>query len=443
MTTTDPRVICDTIENWAAEYDGEPFHALLCDPPYELGFMGKSWDDTGVTYRPETWAMLADHLLPGAFGMAFASARGWHRLAVAIEDAGMILHPSIFGWLYGSGFPKATRIDTQVDEAAGAEREVVARARIDGRATGHAGGWKNSGSDVAMDTAPATDLARTWEGHRYGMQSMKPALEPIILFQKPYQGRPVDSITETGAGALNIEASRVRGQPRNPGFRNPDSVGMWGGRDNKLLVGYKSPPGRWPANVYLDAEAARRLDEMSGERQGCGGDVGSGDGHQGMFATSTITSKYQDIGGASRFFTQVGWQLEQADPVLYCAKASRKEREAGLSRKNGRKWSDGRQVEADHPKQRGRNVRANHHPTVKPIELCEWLARLLLPPDAYAPRRLLVPFAGSGSEMIGAWRVGWEVIVGIEMVAEYADIARARLDYWMDVGVQLALWSDT
>ncbi|HUW11898.1 MAG TPA: hypothetical protein VM537_19380, partial [Anaerolineae bacterium] len=101
------------------EWEGDQFHAMLCDPPYELGFMGKRWDGTGIAFQSETWAHLAQFLLPGAFGMAFSGSRTWHRLAVAIEDAGLIIHPSIFGWAYGSGFPKATRIDTQVDKRKG------------------------------------------------------------------------------------------------------------------------------------------------------------------------------------------------------------------------------------------------------------------------------------------------------------------------------------
>lgn len=130
-------------EEWAKQYQGELFHALLADPPYHLtsvvkrfggedaapaqfgkdgafarasaGFMGKQWDGGDVAFRPETWAAFLSVMYPGAFGMAFASSRGWHRLACAIEDGGAIIHPSIFGWNYSSGFPKATRVDTQID----------------------------------------------------------------------------------------------------------------------------------------------------------------------------------------------------------------------------------------------------------------------------------------------------------------------------------------
>jgi hypothetical protein len=117
---------------------------------------------------------------------------------------------------------------------------------------------------------------------------------------------------------------------------------------------------------------------------------------------------------ASRFFfnadfsLDVAEQLSQANAVFYASKAGTRERSAGLP-----------------PWQR------NGHPTVKPaLTLCKWLATLLLPPAAYAPRRLLIPFAGSGSECIGAMMAGWESIVGIEQDASYVEIARQRVAYW-------------
>jgi len=126
--------------------------------------------------------------------------------------------------------------------------------------------------------------------------------------------------------------------------------------------------------------------------------------------------------------------------VMYQAKASRKERDAGLdefelSAPPGSKRSNpapGRKNALGEP-------RRNSHPTVKPIDLTRWLATLLLPPAEYGPRRILVPFSGSGSEMIGAHLAGWEEIVGVEMEREYVEIARARLAYWTTRPTQLVL----
>ena len=81
----DTTIVQADVMDWCKGYKGPKFHAILCDPPYELGFMGKDWDKTGIVFDPATWEALAEHLHPGGFGMAFASSRGWHRLAVAIE----------------------------------------------------------------------------------------------------------------------------------------------------------------------------------------------------------------------------------------------------------------------------------------------------------------------------------------------------------------------
>lgn len=174
---------------------------------YEIGFMGKTWDRSGIAFQPETWAALAEHLLPGGFIMAFASSRGWHRLACAMEDAGLIIQPSIFSWVNGQSFPKATRIDTAIDRAAGKleEREIIGTARGTGKQNpawnGTAVGRKeNSLKSEYPLTIPATDLARAWEGHRYGGQILKNALEPVICAMKPLTiwqecGKLVEEIT--------------------------------------------------------------------------------------------------------------------------------------------------------------------------------------------------------------------------------------------------------
>lgn len=426
-------IICDDILNWAATYDGPKFHAILTDPPYELGFMNRKWDKTGISFQPETWATLAQHLYPGAFGMAFASSRGWHRMAVAIEDAGLIIHPTIFAWAFATGFPKTTRLDPAIDRMAGAERTVTGEKPQQGakfKATQEAidnGGFNDPNRASYPISEPATELARDWAGHRYGLQALKPAIEPIIVFQKPYQGKPVQSIVETGAGALWVEGARING------FMD----GHWGGRQQRSIgyggteiKGYqtKRPAGRWPANFCLvhhpdcvdgtcvDGCPVRLLGEQSGEsvarpRKS----VPNGHRADGIRFNKSIfftsSSPLHDSGTAARYFHQSDWsyevaeQLANADPVKYQAKASQSERNAGLEE---------------------RNV----HPTLKPIALTKWLATLLLPPVRYGPRRIMVPFAGVGSEMIGALQAGWEDVVGIELGAEYVAIAERRIKYW-------------
>lgn len=394
----------DIIE-WCKSYDGPQFHAVLCDPPYELGFMGKQWDSTGIAFRPETWEAIGQHMLPGAFGMAFASARGWHRMACAIEDAGFVFHPTIFLlWTYGSGFPKATRIDTQIDKAAGAEREAGITRRAATKIMEYRP-WNDrpSGSEFT-ETLPATPLAAAWAGHRYGLQALKPAAEPIIVFQKPYSGKPVDCITTTGAGALNIYGGRIGtgGGTRNGTFPNEKSVGVHGDGLNGACEIEQLTAGRWPANLALDSTTAETL------------------------------------GDAGRFFFQAQWsQIDDADPCLYQAKASRRERDAGCDGFEAKKRpgvfdDDNYEWKSDTHGHVVASPARNPHPTVKPVALASWLATLLLPPTEYAPRRIVIPFSGSGSECIGAVKSGWEEIVGIEQEQEHCEIARARIAYWQE-----------
>jgi site-specific DNA-methyltransferase (adenine-specific) len=147
--------------------------------------------------------------------------------------------------------------------------------------------------------------------------------------------------------------------------------------------------GRWPANVILDEGAAAMLDAQSARAMG-------------------------DTGGASRFF--------------FVAKPSRREREAGLREAGLREAEKG--VGALRDGGRSDGVIRNIHPTVKPITLARHLATLLLPPPRQGnARKLLVPFSGSGSEVIGALLAGWDDVTGIEREGEYAEIARARIGH--------------
>lgn len=459
-------IINKTVEQFCKEYTGKKFHALLCDPPYELGFMGKHWDRSGIVFKPETWAMLAQHLHPGAFGFSFASSRGWHRLACAIEDAGNVFHPSVFmaGWSAGSGFPKATRIDMQVDRAAGVSvNRGKAHPAFAPRGVGYrADEFANNGHEDGVQHQAQSPLARAWSGHRYGLQALKPALEPILCWQKPYEGKAVDSITKTGAGALNVDGGRVETCEVHDNTIKVKIDGICYGKYAKRVGGNGSgtthPQGRWPANLVLSHSpdctpekcvegcAVETLDRQSGELQsGFRYNRNNHNHNQGPYGGNALHSSstpytknqcaYDDGGGgASRFFFNADYshekiefsevveqQIANADPIKYQAKASRSEREAGVGgvgalRDNGRSG----------------NVK-NNHPTIKPITLTQYIATLLLPPVEYSPRRILIPFSGSGSEIIGAMLAGWDEIVAVEMEPEYVEIAQARVAWWQNI----------
>lgn len=735
-----------SVLDWSDTYLGPKFHALITDSPYHLtsiverfggnnsapakfgndgafarasrGFMNATWDGGDIAFRPETWAKLGRHLYDGAFCMSFASTRGFHRMAVAIEgliaiphneileaadmlklarmtkdwsivedvenwlrtharlttaiaSAGFIIHPTIFCWGFGSGFPKATRLDTTIDERAfqdwldnnpdkkeqlEAFRVAALQAKraakdfpaptVQAIAKATEAAYKRAKKQIKEDsgfarvvgkkaqtgakfkqaqalidnggfndpdradfdlTEATTDLARQWAGHRYGLQALKPALEPIIVFQKPYSGDPVSSITATGAGAWNIDAGRIGTEEwtrvdrtMSSGLGNNAFVSA--ATYEKRIGQERTGVGRWPSNLILSHSPlcadecvpdcpVRRLGEQSGEGNSTITTVGAGMGYYGGDG-ERMKRGYVDSGTAARFFFNADYaldRLEDSDPLLYVAKASSAERDAGLENgtiegrerveitfsrahiegeseweyeghkvallvdtavspprvidgftiqnNNAIEWNtilfgsnttapfladsksitlteisstttletlnylirsltsesiaavscetgsggnpvenaescnpylvftnlnpvslpgvkhvmsgtrliisaseklfahitinDGRKTPIDNAYQRGETSRFNPHATIKPIALIKHLASLLLPPEGYESR-LLIPFSGAGSEMIGALLAGWQHVTGIELEAKHVDVARLRLDWWLE-----------
>lgn len=374
-----------------ARIPAETVDAVVTDPPYHLtarkkggagdaslnldspagrsrvttGFMNQRWDGGDIAHRPELWAEVRRVAKPGTHLLAFGGARTFHRLTCAIEDAGWEIRDCI-SWLFGSGFPKSLNVG-------------------DGRGT-----------------------------------ALKPGWEPIILARKPLVGTVAATVQECGTGALNIDACRIEG---------PQGTGVWGSsnatvnRDRTFNAsptdaGYRSeqhPLGRWPANVAIDEEAAALLDEQSGELTS-----GANPRHRGSNKSANTYNEFAgqrectparglDHGGASRFF--------------YCAKARRGERDAGLTgEKKPLNWSAGTQSPGTFQSPNTERAVRNHHPTVKPLDLMQWLCRLITPPNGL----VLDPFCGSGTTGRAALAEGLR-FMGIEIEPEYAAIAEARL----------------
>ncbi len=394
--------------------------SIVTDPPYELGFMGKSWDASGIAYNVDLWAECLRVLKPGGHLLAFGGTRTYHRMAVAIEDAGFEIRDSLH-WVYGSGFPKSHNVSKAIDKMAGAEREVVGTklgkpgySLADNGRTNEVYGNLHDPEAECSITAPATDAAKEWEG--WGT-ALKPAHEPIVLARKTLAGTVAANVLEHGTGALNIDGCRVGS---NPGWSYPNGAGgnTFHGQERRTDP-EASTAGRWPANIIFDEEAGAELDAQSGirapghtpRRRGNGGISTSG--HAGQ---NDIVEVFTNAGGASRFF--------------YCPKASRAERNAGLDElpelPAGVKNSSGRGFSETDPH---KPITAqNHHPTVKPIALMRWLVRLVTPPDGI----VLDPFTGSGTTLAAATLEGVNA-VGIELTDDYLPIIIGRCEHAAEV----------
>jgi site-specific DNA-methyltransferase (adenine-specific) len=340
------------------------------------GFMGKEWDNGATAFAVEFWAEIFRVLKPGAHVVAFGGTRTYHRMACAIEDAGFEIRDQI-AWLYGSGFPKSHDVSKAIDKALGVERDKVKRVRFDGKPTGYEGASFNA-CDVSMQSGPPiTESARQWEG--WGT-ALKPAIEPICLARKPLSEKSVAAnVLRWGTGAINVDATRV-GDEQTVTLRNGNSGGNGAyGRDERKFSRI-NPPGRWPANIVHDgsAEVLAAFPDADGARAGVGPQYGdkSAVNAYGNWGPRQVMEPRNDSGSAARFF--------------YSAKADADDR------------------------------LGSKHPTVKPVDLMQWLCRLVCPPGG----TILDPFAGTGTTGEAAWREGFNAVL-IEREAEYqADIAR-------------------
>lgn len=345
------------------------------------GFMGKTWDS--FVPGPSVWKECLRVLKPGGHLLAFFGTRTQDMGTLAIRLAGFEIRDGI-AWVYGSGFPKSLDVSKAIDKAAGAERQVLSEGKavkrmIPGADQNATGSWiKDNGREyVPTVTAAATAEAAQWQG--WGT-ALKPALEPITVARKPLAGNVAANVLAHGAGALNIDGCRVGG-----------GAGRWPA--NLIHDGSDEVVALFPAN----AGAAAPVKGSEASKASVGKVTGERERVPGAF--------HADSGSAARFF--------------YCPKASRKDRNEGLI-DPGPQFKRGttlRHVE-------NTETTGNTHPTVKPTDLMAYLCRLVTPPGG----TVLDPFMGSGSTGKAAIREGFRFI-GCELLQEYADIARARLEH--------------
>jgi site-specific DNA-methyltransferase (adenine-specific) len=378
---------------------------ICTDPPYGIRFMGKAWDGADIERQIETqtggerpaspalaagkhdrsceahvafqrwseeWARAALRVAkPGAILLAFGGTRTFHRLACAIEDAGWEIRDTMM-WVYGSGFPKSLNLKGEWD------------------------GWGTA---------------------------LKPAWEPIIVAMKPLDGTFAENAERWGVAGLWIDGGRIEA---------PEGVTSGGrptGSNNPCFMSKKNDPredrtpphpaGRWPSNLIHDG-SEEVVGELPDQKSGGTPFHRSGMGYHGADGQEAVAGNHGDSGSAARFF--------------YCAKASRRERNAGCEGMEGRAkkevYGDGlNSATKMDPKMHtpegvaARPLSPNHHPTVKPLALMRYLVRLTKTPTGGL---VLDPFAGSGTTGM-ACKIEGREFIGFEKEAEYVEIANRRI----------------
>ena len=351
-----------------------------------VGFMGKEWDGGDIAFRKETWELFMKVLKPGGHLLAFSGSRTYHRMAVAIEDAGFDIRDQIM-WLYGSGFPKSLNLGKSVDKKLGNERVKTGKTKThsnkgmpqaEERTAIGAGAF---GQEVEEEITVGTS---EWEG--WGT-ALKPAHEPIVLARKPLsENSIVANVLKHRTGGIHIDACRIEYADENDrsGWHKTGGGGR-GYMDTSTFKIRKITPeeiqertknGRFPANIM----------------------------HNGL---------------------EEDWAR-----YFYCPKTSKAEKDKGLdsfeTKKEG--MSNGAQSHGEGYGKKddiGLNkivAKKNNHPTVKPIKLMKYLCRLVTPKGG----TVLDPFMGSGSTGIAAKDEGFDFI-GIEKEKEYFEIAERRV----------------
>jgi len=392
--------------------------SVITDPPYGLSFMNKKWDyDVPST---EVWKECLRVLKPGGHALVACGTRTQHRMAVNIEDAGFEIR-DIVAWVYGSGFPKSLNIGKQIDNVQGNERKDLGFKKHTNRSTENSNeGWKRPYQKAVLERGGWNITKGDSEYEGWGT-ALKPAMELWTLARKPLSEKNIAlNVLKWGTGGINIEGCRIGTETiKVCGGRKETVVGDT--RTGKALGRYgaheplnTTHQGRFPANLILDEEAGEMLDEQSGESISKAGIRKNTEsllqkGFEGQ--PKDIYSVHSDKGGASRFF--------------YCAKASKKERDAGLD--NFEEKYCGMMEDDNYPIKTGsgnlrQTKRRNDHPTVKPIKLMLYLVKLITPKDGL----VLDLFMGSGTTAIACKQLNRNFI-GIEKDKHYVDIANHRL----------------
>jgi len=387
--------------------------SVVTDPPYGLAFMGKKWDYDVPSV--ELWQEVLRVLKPGGHALIACGTRTQHRMVCNIEDAGFEVR-DVISWVYGSGFPKSLNIGKAIDKIQGNERVhlgVINKLQSYGLESNNC-----YGGDI--DRKGKMEITRGSSPYEGWGTALKPAVEFFTLVRKPISEKNIaENVLKWGTGGINIDGCRVgeREKEQFTGLKN-GTINAYGNyfyeKSDKPL-----PLGRFPANFIHDG--SDEVTELFPETSAPGGYP------KGTFVKdSNCYGKYNGITREEGFTFDKGGSAAR---FFYCAKASPSERNEGLEEMDKKEivtfqtgnGSSGKPSSLSE----GRNTAyQNHHPTVKPLALMQYLIRLITPPDGV----VLDCFAGSGTTGVAAVKERKKYIL-IEREEEYIKIIEARVKH--------------
>lgn len=468
--------------------------SIVDDPPYALGFMGKDWD----TFSPKQYQDFIFKvgkqklriLKPGSYNLSFSGTRTYHRLVCGLEDSGFTIKDMLM-WCYGSGYPKGLDISLAIDDYYGKEREIIRERTYEITQANNVYERGINTSKPRKDSReiskPATKEAQKWDGWGTGL---KPAFEPIVVAQKPYEGTYAENVLKYGVGGLNIDGCRIsNSQADNYDlYKRPISKGnlidtrnVKNAPNNTIdLKRGVTQKGRFPANLILTHHPECKLvgskevktstllkshnikeDNRNvkiypkaqksnqnygkngydtGEAWQChpscpirmldeqSGELKSGDIKPYLIKNEGVTGWMKGKIHINSFKGDKGG----ASRFFYCGKAYKTERNAGCE---GLFWKKKDKIiqkliskSEYHKLPEDKRAKGNPIATLKPINIIRYLTRLITPPNGI----ILDPFAGSGTTGIASIIEDFHYIL-IEKRKPFAEIIiPKRLEYWKD-----------
>jgi DNA modification methylase len=361
--------------------------SIVTDPPYGIKFMSHKWDYSVPSV--ELWTECLRVLKPGGHLLSFSSSRTYHRMVVAVEDAGFEIRDMIV-WCYATGFAKSFNVGKAISayERFGSSNPQALRKDRMGKQYKPAGTVDYTTQELDPNLVNTNPDDLTPNGRRYlGVgTALKPNIEPIVLARKPLSANLAKNVLRYQTGGLNVDACRFGTHvTKTIRYADIDPKGRLAGCSNRKKKGVKVElVGSFPSNMVID---------------------------QSEEVTRVLRGFKPDL-NIDTAFLRVPLETGTGVRTIYCNKASDTDRNEGC---------EPLMLQIHKGKNRG-PLHVNNHSTVKPTELMRYLCRLVTPVGG----TVLDPYTGSGSTGKAAILEGYRFI-GAELQRKMMPIIAHRV----------------